>query len=65
MAQVREIDIGILPEEVKRELLDFYEYLTNKYVTKAVTREKKRIRLSSVNLNTKGFKFNREEANAR
>jgi hypothetical protein len=63
--KIKEIDIDILPEDVKRELMDFYEYLINKYVTKVVTMEKKQIRFSAINLNTKGFKFNREEANAR
>ena len=40
MAQLREIDIGILPEEVKRELLDFYEYLANKYGKKKLKDKK-------------------------
>ena len=27
MSKLKEIDMDILPEEVKKELLDFYEYL--------------------------------------
>jgi len=31
MARLKEIDMNILPEEIKKELLDFYEYLITKY----------------------------------
>jgi len=31
MAQTKEINLNVLPEEIKKELLDFYQYLVTKY----------------------------------
>lgn len=73
MARLKEIEIDILPDEVKKELLDFYEYLVTKYV-------KKQMELKSSISNKKAFfesvkkhavklpedyKFNREELHER
>ena len=73
MARLKEIDIDILPDEVKKELLDFYEYLITKY-------GKKQLKLKSPVKNRKlffesvkkhslklprGYKFNREELHER
>ena len=32
MQIIKEIDFSILPEEARRELIDFYEFLLEKYV---------------------------------
>ncbi len=64
------IDLDSLSDEARKELELFYKYLIFKYKNK---REKKagdkktkgKTFLSSVELDTKKFKFNREEANER
>lgn len=48
MAQLKEIDTNALPEEVKKELLDFYEYLIAKYA-------KQQVNLKSLARNKKAF----------
>ena len=73
MQKPKEIDIDILPVEVKRELLDFYEYLVNKYYKDNIRNgnlsERKKsffklIEKYSFKL-PKGYKFNREELHER
>jgi len=67
MAQLREIDMGILPEEVKKELLDFYEYLANKYGKKKL--KDKKTFFESVKLHLfklpEDYIFDREELHER
>ena len=62
------IDLNALSEEAKKELESFYEYLIFKY--KSLKKEKNKSKkendkFSAIQLDTKGFKFNREEANER
>lgn len=62
------INLNSLTGEARKELESFYEYLIFKY-----KRNKKKIsdiqnskrKFSAIQLDTKGFKFNREEANER
>jgi len=73
MANPKEIDIGILPEEVKKELLDFYEYLITKYGKKELELKSpikdRRVFFESVKKHSvklpRGYKFNREELHER
>ncbi|ACO04080.1 MAG TPA: DUF2281 domain-containing protein [Persephonella sp.] len=58
------INIGILPEEARNELLNYYEYLLKKY-----NKNKKEL-LKTLLSDPKGklpenYKFNREEAHER
>lgn len=67
MAQAREIDMGILPEEVKKELIDFYEYLANKYGKKKLKDKKAffvSVKLHSFKL-PEGYRFDREDMHER
>lgn len=60
------IDLNALSGDAKRELKVFYDYLLFKYRTDKNKRKKNSKKsFDAVRLNTKGFKFNREEANAR
>ncbi len=59
------IDLEVLPDDAKRELIDFYEYLVRKYGKKKRVEEflafveKHRIELP------KDYKFDREEIHER
>ena len=67
MAKIKEIDINVLPEEVKKQLLDFYEYLVNKYGKKKLKDKKEffeSVKVHSFKL-PKDYKFNREELHER
>ena len=67
MAKVKEINMDILPEEVKKELLDFYEYLVNKYGRKKLKDRKaffESVKAHSFKL-PEAYKFNREELHER
>jgi len=62
------IDLNALSEEARKELESFYEYLIFKY--KKVKKQKAenkshKNKFSSLQLDTKGFEFNREEAHER
>lgn len=62
------IDLNSLTEEARKELESFYEYLVFKY--KKVKKQKPKNqadknKFSAIRLDTKGFSFNREEANER
>ncbi|MBL7103598.1 MAG: hypothetical protein ISS18_04645 [Bacteroidales bacterium] len=62
------IDINSLTEEARKELESFYEYLIFKYKktkNKKLDVHKDKKNFSAIQLDTKGFKFNREEANER
>lgn len=73
MNNTKEIDITNLPEDVKRELLDFYEFLLNKYTVsvslntsdKSELSDKKKHFIESIEKHSynlpKNFKFDREE----
>lgn len=73
MARLKEIDIDILPDEVKKELIDFYEYLLTKYGKKHLELKSpvkgKRVFFESVKKHAinlpKEYKFNREELHER
>jgi len=62
------IDLNSLSEEARKELESFYEYLLFKYKKikqfKQKTKKSKN-NFSALQLDTKGFKFNRDEANER
>ncbi len=63
MARLEEIDMDVLPEEVKIELMDFYEYLVNKYTKKRLKDKKaffESVKTHSFKL-PEDYKFNREE----
>ena len=62
------IDIQILPQKAQNELIDYYQFLVERYVGKEVKSRKKINRQSQVNsffdqfaLNMKDFNFNRNE----
>ena len=62
------INLNSLTEEARKELESFYEYLVFKYKRKkkkisAIQNSKRKF--SAIQLDTKGFIFNREEANER
>jgi hypothetical protein len=67
MSKIKEINMDILPEEVKKQLLDFYEYLANKYGKKKL--KDKKVFFESVKLHSfklpEDYKFNREELHER
>ena len=59
------IDLNALSEDAKEELASFYEYLVFKYrkINKHKENKHKNLKkFSAIQLDTKGFKFNREEA---
>jgi hypothetical protein len=63
----QKIDLRILPEEARKELIDFYEYLISKY-KRGARRAKKRLKeiLSNpIGILPDNYKFNREEAHER
>ncbi|MEW6107764.1 MAG: DUF2281 domain-containing protein [Nitrospirota bacterium] len=73
MARLKEIDIDILPDEVKKELIDFYEFLLKKYgkknfKLKSPVKDKRvffeSVKKHAINL-PKDYKFNREELHER
>jgi len=63
----REIDLEVLPEEARKELIDFYEYLISKYKRRAKRAEKrlKEILSNPIGVLPDNYKFNREEAHER
>jgi len=63
----REIDLEVLPEEARKELIDFYEYLISKYKRRAKRAKKglKEILSGPVGILPDNYKFNREEAHER
>jgi hypothetical protein len=73
MARLKEIDMNILPEEMKKELLDFYEYLITKYGEKQselkVPIKDKRVFFKSVKRHSiklpEDYRFDREKLHER
>jgi len=68
MSNTAFIDMNSLTDEAKKELEIFYEYLIFKYKKtkkKKVDFYKGKKNFSAIQLDTIGFKFNREEANER
>jgi len=61
------IDLNSLSEEARKELEIFYDYLVFKYNRrkKKSVKGKRMKKFTSIQLDTKGFRFNREEANER
>ena len=66
MQLTEKLDLSILPEEAKKELLDFYEYLKKKYkIHKTLEELKEEILADEIQIDTKKWKFNREEIHDR
>jgi len=67
--QIKEINLKILPEEARKELLDFYEYLVSRYRKNADKLDKenrlKKILSNPVGVLPADYKFDREEAHER
>jgi hypothetical protein len=61
----QKIDLEVLPEEAKKELIDFYELLIKKYKQKisykTVKDVEKEILADQIQIDTKKWKFKREE----
>ena len=61
----QKIDMEILPEDAKKELIDFYELLIKKYKQKisykTVKDVEKEILADQIQIDTKKWKFKREE----
>lgn len=69
--QIQEIDMSVLPKEVKKELLDFYKYLVIKYRKKEPKQKSflKKSFFESLKKHSfklpEDYKFNREELHER
>ncbi|MDL1971265.1 MAG: DUF2281 domain-containing protein [Candidatus Desulfofervidaceae bacterium] len=62
----RYLDLEILPERARKELLDFYEYLLTKYKKDKEKKERLKRTLSNpVGILPEEYKFDREEAHER
>ena len=65
MQLMEKIDLMLLPEEARRELIDFYEFLIEKYGTKKKKDNIKDIKelllINKVQIDTKNWRFSREE----
>jgi len=60
------IDFNALSGDAKKELKTFYDYLLLKYRTgKNKRKRNSKKSFNAVRIDTRGFNFNREEANAR
>lgn len=80
MHKTKEIDIDVLPEEIKRAFIDYYEYLVHKYAVKKKStgkeenhaeemKKKKKLFFKSIALHAfklpGDYSFNREELHER
>jgi hypothetical protein len=80
MHKTKEIDIDVLPEEIKRSFIDYYEYLVLKYAVKKKVsgkadshalevRKKKRRFFKSISIHAfklpGDYSFNRDELHER
>ena len=67
--QIKEINLKILPQEARKTLLDFYEYLVSRYRKNADKLDKenrlKKILSNPVGVLPADYKFDREEAHER
>ena len=63
----QKINLEILPTEARKELIDYYEYLTNKYKREAKQSKKRLKELLSnpVGILPDNYKFSREDAHER
>jgi len=65
----KQIDLEILPQEARKTLLDFYEYLVSRYRKNADKLDKenrlKKILSNPVGVLPADYKFGREEAHER
>ena len=64
----KEIDLDALPEEARKELMDFYEFLFYKYPHKNLKQKKealKSILQNPVGILPENYRFSREEAHER
>ncbi len=65
----KQIDLEILPQEARKKLLDFYEYLVSRYRKNADKLDKenrlKKILSNPVGVLPADYKFDREEAHER
>ena len=63
----QKINLEILPEEARKELMDYYDYLINKY-TKRLGKSTKKLKKAlskPVGILPENYRFNREEAHDR
>ena len=61
----KEIYLDCLPEEARKELMDFYEFLLHKYQHKALEQKKELLKAllqSPTGVLPENYRFNREEA---
>ena len=66
MKSIREIDLTLLPENAKKELIDFYEFLLKKYGSKEKkdtedVNIEKFFLINEIQIDTRKWKFSREE----
>jgi len=66
MGSTEQLDLDILPDEAKKEIKDFYEFLVKKYKiqTKKELDEVDRF-FNKYNLDLSSFKFDREKIHER
>jgi phosphoribosylformylglycinamidine (FGAM) synthase PurS component len=62
---MEKIDLTLLPGEARRELIDFYEFLLEKYGSRKEKNDmediKETLLINKVQIDTKNWKFSREE----
>jgi hypothetical protein len=62
---MEKIDLTLLPGEARRELIDFYEFLLEKYGSGKEKNDmediKETLLINKVQIDTKNWKFSREE----
>ena len=63
----QKINLDVLPEEARKELIDYYDYLKSKYTkgTEQVEKRLKKILSNPVGVLPVNYRFNREEAHER
>jgi len=65
MQLMEKIDLTLLPGEARRELIDFYEFLLEKYGSRKEKNDmediKETLLINKVQIDTKNWKFSREE----
>ena len=65
MQLMEKIDLTLLPGEARRELIDFYEFLLEKYGSGKEKNDmediKETLLINKVQIDTKNWKFSREE----
>ena len=65
MQLMEKIDLTLLPEDARRELIDFYEFLLEKYGTRkkkdSIKDIEETLLINKVQIDTRNWKFSREE----